>query len=63
MLIAYKKPTVEDFQVVIQQTKDWFEKNPSRNDCRVQMFGGLVIYKIRRNHIEEDMLAEYKKHS
>lgn len=60
MILIYKKLSEKDFRLAIKQLNTWFAKNPKREVCLAERWGG-IHYKIRRNHVAEDIRAEYKK--
>jgi hypothetical protein len=38
----------------IKGIREWFEKNPEKNECKVEFFYGKMI-PVRRDHVAEDV--------
>jgi hypothetical protein len=63
-LLLYKRLSKEEIDKYYQDTlvniPIWFKENPRRRVCHLQWVYGEVC-KIRKQHIEKDMLKVYKK--
>lgn len=50
MLVFFTKLSQEEAEKTYQDFKEWFAKNPARQNCHADLFT------VRRSHLKEDLL-------
>lgn len=58
MIVVYKSIPIatmkRDGKKSIKGIREWFEKNPAKEECKVEFFYGK-IFPVRRDHVAEDV--------